>query len=72
MRRFSEGSCRGDSSEESLRTANGFTLIELLVSVAIIALLVSLLVPAVEKARGLAQQTQCLSNQRSIALAMLM
>ena len=60
------------SWRESFRGVRGFTLIELLVVVAIITLLVSLLVPAVDRARGLAQQTQCLSKQRGLALAMLM
>ena len=72
MRPLSKDSCRGDSSKESLRTAGAFTLIELLVTVAIIALLTSILVPAIDKAHGLAQQTQCQSNQRNIALAMRM
>ncbi len=47
-----------------------FTLIELLVVVAIIALLTSLLVPAVQAARDQAKLTLCLSNQRNLAVAM--
>ncbi len=52
-------------------TRAGFTLIELLVVVTIIALLVSILVPAVQRARKLAESAVCLSNQRQLALASL-
>ena len=48
---------------------NAFTLIELLVVVAIIALLVSILVPALEEARGQAKRSVCVSNLHQIALA---
>ena len=46
-----------------------FTLVELLVVVAVIALLVSLLVPAIAGARRAGQSTACLSNLRQLALA---
>ena len=54
------------------RQNHGFTLVELLVVIGIIAVLISLILPALNKVRGSAMATACTSNQRQVLISLLM
>ncbi len=55
-----------------MRRLKGFTLIELLVVIAIIAILMAILMPALNRVREQGKRAACLSNVKQLTLAWLM